>query len=60
MCTQNAAKSRHDAPAARLLFAHCETLVPLATLMGVWRADLPGGEGLEEAAEAALAGVEGG
>ncbi|KAG2443864.1 hypothetical protein HXX76_002207 [Chlamydomonas incerta] len=29
------------APAARLLFAHCETLVPLATLMGLFRPPAP-------------------
>ncbi|KAG2436537.1 hypothetical protein HYH02_011475 [Chlamydomonas schloesseri] len=29
------------APAARLLFAHCETLIPLATLMGLFRPPAP-------------------
>ncbi|PNW73688.1 hypothetical protein CHLRE_13g568600v5 [Chlamydomonas reinhardtii] len=29
------------APAGRLLFAHCETLVPLATLMGLFRPPAP-------------------
>jgi hypothetical protein len=33
--------SGHHGVAARLLFAHCETLVPLATLLGLFEPDLP-------------------
>ncbi|KAG2495101.1 hypothetical protein HYH03_006711 [Edaphochlamys debaryana] len=44
-----------EAPAARLLFAHCETLVPLATLLGLFQPAAPPPEAAPGgAAEAAV------
>lgn len=50
-----AGKSGGGAPRARLLFAHCETLVPLATLMGLFR---PPPHELPEVPEDALAALD--
>ncbi|GFH24815.1 uncharacterized protein HaLaN_22676, partial [Haematococcus lacustris] len=37
---QSAADSKHIKKPAHLLFAHCETLVPLATLLGLFKPEL--------------------